>query len=71
MHSYAVYANKHAKRRAVHAPARLQRQNLYWCTSKASKLRTSWVLVRRSLHNGHCCCSGVSICSFVLVKQVN
>jgi hypothetical protein len=36
--------------------ARVQRQYLYFCTSKASKLST-------------CARAGVSICTFVLVKQ--
>jgi len=52
--------------RALIAPAQLLRcQYLYWCTGKASKLSTN------TCCRAHCCSSGVSICTGVLVKQVN
>jgi hypothetical protein len=52
---------------------RLVRQYLYVCTSKASELSTRWGGSRRLIYlfysrrNDSC----VSICTFVLVKQVN
>jgi hypothetical protein len=69
IHSSIRQKRKGRSRNPPSAYRRLQRQYLYVCTSKSSKLSTC-----RQLHlhfYSPCSSAGVTMCTFVLVKQVN